>query len=222
MRTDMRKSLVLAFAAATLAFAAPSGAGDAKSMTTDFEAFEVGKLPKGFSTALTGGGGPGAWAIQEDANAASGKKVLAQTSADDTDYRFPLCVYDELTAKDVDVTVKFKAIEGKTDRAGGIAVRLKDKDNYYLTRANALEDNVRFYKVVDGNRKQLAGADRKISSGEWHTLRLSAKGKHFVVSFDGERVIEHDDETFSNAGKVALWTKADSVTSFDDLSIQVE
>jgi hypothetical protein len=220
----VRTKIAAALAAVVLAFgvAAKSGADDAKSMSTDFEAFEVGTLPKGFSTALTGGGGAVTWLIKEDSKAASGKKVLAQTSADDTDYRFPLCIYDELSAKDVDVTVKFKAVQGKVDRAGGIAVRLKDKDNYYLTRANALEDNVRFYKVDNGKRKQLAGADRKVSSGEWHTLKLSAKGKHFEVSFDREKVIEYDDETFTDAGKVALWTKADSVTSFDDLSIEVK
>ncbi len=196
-------------------------AEDVKSLATDFEAFETGKLPKGFSTALTGGGGAVAWAIQEDAKAASGKKVLAQTSADDTDNRFPLCIYDELSAKDVDVTVKLKAIEGKVDRAGGIAVRLKDKDNYYLARANALEDSVRFYRVEGGSRKTLAGVSKKVSSGEWHTLRLVAKGAHFEVWFEGEKVVEHDDETFKTAGKVALWTKADSVTEFDDLAIEV-
>jgi hypothetical protein len=220
----MKMRLVAALAAFALSFgiATRSGADDAKKQSTDFESFEVGKLPKGFSTALTGGGGAVKWIVQEDPKAASGKKVLAQTSTDDTDMRFPLCVYDDVTAKDVDVSVKFKAIEGKVDRAAGLAVRLKDKDNYYVTRSNALEDNVRFYKVERGERKQLAGANKKVTPGEWHTLRLVAKGAHFEVSFDGEKLIEHDDETFKESGKVALWTKADSVTSFDDLVIEVK
>jgi hypothetical protein len=186
----------------------------------DFKDAVVDRTPEGFSTALTGGGGPVSWIIQEDATAPSGgKKILAQTSSDDTDYRFPLCIYDGLTAKDVDVSVQFKAVAGRTDRAGGLVARFKDKDNYYVVRANALEDNVRLYKVENGDRKQFAGARVKVASGQWHTLKLGLRGSHFQVSFDGKMLYESDDKTFSDAGRAGLWTKADSVTYFDNLKI---
>ena len=186
----------------------------------DFDTAEVGKPPLDFSTALTGGGGPVTWVVKEEPSAPSDGKVLAQTSADTTDYRFPLCVYDPFTAKDVEVSVKFKAVAGKVDQAAGLVVRFRDKDNYYITRANALEDNVRLYKVVGGSRKQFAGAKAKVSSGEWHTLKLAVKGNHFRISFDDKLLFEADDDTFKEAGKVGLWTKADSVTYFDDLTIE--
>lgn len=146
--------------------------------------------------------------------------MLAQTSTDSTDYRFPLCVYDKVTAKDVEVAVRFKAVSGKVDQAAGLMVRFQDKDNYYITRANALEDNVRLYKVEAGSRRQFAEAKAKVSSGEWHTLKLEVKGKHFEVFFADKLLFEADDDTFKDAGKVGLWTKADSVAYFDDLKIE--
>jgi hypothetical protein len=122
-----------------------------------------------------------------DATAASGR-AIAQTSTDRTDYRFPLAVYQPISPKDVEVTVRFKPVAGKVDQAGGIAVRLTTPDDYYVVRANALEDNVRFYRVVKGNRQQIAGADTKVASGEWHTLTLKAQGDRFTVSFDGKQL----------------------------------
>jgi len=186
----------------------------------DFEQSESDKVPAGFSPALTGGGGPVEWVIREDPTMPRGTKVLVQTSADRTDYRFPLCIYDAVTAKDVAVSVQCKPVSGKVDQACGLIVRFQDKGNYYLVRANALEDNVRLYRVVGGNRKEFAGKNAKVSSGVWHTLRVEAKGKHFTVSFDGKRLFEADDETFKGPGKIGLWTKADSVTEFDDLKIE--
>jgi len=192
----------------------------AEETMINFDDSEVDKTPTDFSTALTGGGGPVSWLIKEDPTAPSGKKVLAQTSNDKTDYRFPLCIYDKLTAKDIEVSVKFKAVSGKVDQAAGLVVRFKDKDNYYITRANALENNVRLYKVVKGNRKQFAGANLKVSPGEWHNLKLEVKGNHFKVFFNDKLLFETNDDTFKEAGKVGLWTKADSVTYFDDLKIK--
>lgn len=189
-------------------------------ITLTFDSFEIGRVPPGFSTALTGGGGPVSWVIQEDPTAPSGSTVLAQTRADQTDYRFPVCVYDKFTAKDVEVSVKFKAVSGTVDQAAGRVARFKDKDNYYVVRANALEDNVRLYKVVAGSRKQLAGANVNVSHGEWHTLTLALKGRHIEVRFDGKLLLRADDETFGEAGKVGLWTKADSITYFDDLRMR--
>lgn len=211
----MKWRVILFLAAATAAVA-----DGEKAKTFDFETDEAGKPPADFTAALTGSGGPVSWVVREETEAPSGKRVLVQTSTDDTDNRFPLCVYDKLTAKDVEVSARFKPIDGKVDQAGGLVARFQDKDNYYVTRANSLEDNVRLYKVVKGKRKQFAGVNAKVSSGEWHTLKLSAKGGHFQVSFDGKLLCEADDDTFKDAGKVGLWTKADSVTAFDDLAAE--
>jgi hypothetical protein len=122
--------------------------------------------------------------------------------------------------KDVKVSVRFKPVAGRVDQAGGIAVRLADADNYYLVRANALEDNVRFYRVLKGERRQIDGVNQKVSSGAWHTLTLSAQGDRFVVDFDGKELFTAKDDTFSGPGRVALWTKADSVTYFDEPKIE--
>jgi len=165
-----------------------SAACAASTVTLDFEAFELGKPPVGFSTALTGGGGPVSWVIQQDTTAPSGGKVLVQTSADATSYRFPLCVHDNFTAKDVEVSVKFKPIAGKVDQAAGIVWRYKDKDNYYIVRANALENNVVLYKVENGKRTDLKpldaglfayGKKTTVLSGQWSELRVAAKGNRF-------------------------------------------
>jgi len=121
---------------------------------------------------------------------------------------------------DVEVSTRFKPVSGKEDQAGGLVVRLQDAENYYVTRANALEDNVRFYRVVNGRRQQLASASVKVAPGEWHSLTLRAEGNRFTVSFDGKQLITHADPTFKAPGKVGLWTKADSVTRFESLTIK--
>lgn len=188
----------------------------------DFEESVLGETPAGFFTALTGDGGAVSWVVREESGAPSGRKVLAQTSNNDTDKRFPLCVLDGFSAKDVTVSVKFKTVSGKVDQAGGIMLRYKDADNYYVLRANALENNVRLYKVVKGNRKQFAGANVKVVAGQWHDLNLEAKGNHFKASFNDKVLFEADDDTFPDAGKTGLWTKADSVTLFDDFTVTSE
>jgi len=197
-----------------------AGTSRASSFVLNFDSAAVGQLPADFSTALTGGGGPVTWVVKEDPTAPSGGKVLAQTSTDKTDYRFPLCIYDKFTAKDVEVSVKFKAVAGKVDQAAGLVARYQDKGNYYITRANALEGNVNLYKVIGSSRKHFAGIKAKVSSGEWHGLKLGVKGSHFQVFFDDKLLFEADDDTFKDPGKVGLWTKADSVTYFDDLQIE--
>lgn len=191
----------------------------AAEVKIDFDADSVGKVPAGFTTAVTGDGDKGKWEVREDDTAPSRPRVLAQTSTDSTDMRFPLCVCDATSAKDVTVSVRFKAVSGSVDQAAGLVVRYQDKDNYYVTRANALENNVRLYRVVKGQRKQFAGKAATVAAGEWHTLKISIAGNHFAVSLDNTPLFEADDETFSEAGKVGLWTKADSVTLFDDLKI---
>ena len=174
--------------------------------------------PPGFTFARTGRGGEGAWTVTADTTAAGGR-AIEQTSTDRTDYRFPLAIHESLSASNLNAEIRFKAVAGKIDQAGGIAVRLATPGDYYVVRANALEDNVRFYRVVKGKREQLAGANAKMAANQWHTLALKAEGDRFTVSFDGNTLLSAQDRTYSDAGKVALWTKADSVTYFDTISI---
>jgi hypothetical protein len=190
-----------------------------QTLSFDFERDAVGSLPRGFAQAVTGGPPAPAWKVVESNQAAGGRRVLAQISDDPTGGRFPVCVNTQLMARDLAVTVKFLAISGKVDQAGGVVVRYRDANNYYVARANVLEDNVRFYKVQDGKRTQLAGLDTKVAAGAWHKLSLRVHGKHFTVSFDGKS-LEADDATFATGGFGGLWTKADSVTYFDDLTIE--
>jgi hypothetical protein len=199
---------------ATTLFAAPALRAQGTNMTRiDFES------PVAFQSMLTGRGGPVAWSVIDDPSAPAGPKVLAQTSKDRTDNRFPLAVFDQPVLQDLDVAVRFKPVSGEVDRAAGIAVRLADRDNYYVVRANALEDNVRLYRVVKGDRQQFAGANAKVPSGVWQELRLVVRGSRFEVFFAGKSLYSATDATFGAAGRIALWTKADSVTSFDDLRI---
>jgi hypothetical protein len=196
-------------------------------MQIDFEAFEVGKPPPGFLSALTGGGGPAAWVVQEDPLQQGAGKVLVQSSADSTSHRFPLCIADAFSARDVELSVRFAPISGKVDRAAGLVWRYRDADNYYVVRANALEGNVVLYKVEGGKRTDLKptdagwlayGVKTDVPSGTWSELRVTARGNRFGVSLNGKHLFDVEDATFSNAGKVGLWTKADSVTAFDGLT----
>ena len=184
-------------------------------MTIDLTLMPIAANPRGFSEGLTGQGEPVHWQVLEDPSAPGGR-VIAETSCDTADYRFPLCIYDGLIAKDVEVSVRFKAVDGVVDQAGGLMVRVQDHLNYYVTRANALENNIRLYKVVDGVRRQIAGQSVEVSSGVWHTLSLKIAGDVLEVAFNERRVIEARDPTFTKPGKVGLWTKADSLTHFAD------
>jgi hypothetical protein len=189
------------------------------SGSPDLSRYTAGPLPSEWQTGWrTGTGALGSWSVVED-RSANGGKAIEQSNADATDYRFPLAVFQSLLATDVDASVRFKAVSGKGDRAGGLAVRLLDADNYYVVRANALEDNVNLYRVVKGRRQEIKGASAKVTSGEWHLLSLRAHGPSLTVSFDGKMLFTADDRTFPNPGRVALWTKADSVTRFDSLKI---
>ncbi|HYL93808.1 MAG TPA: family 16 glycoside hydrolase, partial [Alphaproteobacteria bacterium] len=116
------------------------------------------------------------------------------------------------------VEVKFKPVSGKEDQAGGLVWRAKDSNNYYIARANALEDNVTIYHTIKGRRVSFKNVNEKVTSGVWHTLRVEFEGNKFTLTFDGKKVIEATDDSFSDAGKVGVWTKADSVILFDDFS----
>jgi 3-keto-disaccharide hydrolase len=196
---------------------APEAKGAAQTMA--FDSDKADTAPAGFTFGRTGQGKQGKWVVKAEAGAPSGGNVLAQVDADTTDYRFPVAIASAPSLADVRLSVRCKPVSGKVDQACGLIFRAADPDNYYLTRANALEDNVRLYHLVKGKRVQFAGWNGKVKSGVWHELRVDAKGDHFQVYFDGTPVIDATDKTFSEAGKVGLWTKADSVTYFDDLTV---
>ncbi len=216
----MRRSLLLI---AAILFITASPAFAQKIMTINFDKDKTGALPKDFSAALTGNGREGAWTVAQD----NGKNVLAQTDADATSYRFPVCVYEKLSAKDIDLSVKFKPVSGKKDQAAGLVWRYRDKDNYYIVRANALENNVVLYKVENGKREDLPlksegrtyGKKATVPGNQWSELRVTAKGNLFTVYLNGLKLYEVEDGTFADAGKIGVWTKADSVTYFDDLIV---
>jgi hypothetical protein len=190
-----------------------------KQFAYNFDGDTPGQLPAKFHGAKTGGGTQEKWTVTADPTAPSKPNVVAQTSTAQTDYRFPLLISDEGSFQDLDLSVKFKAVSGSIDRAGGLVFRLKDPNNYYIVRANALENNYRLYHVVNGRRSQFAGANLKVTSGEWHELRVEAIGNKITCYYDGNKKIEATDDTFKDAGKIGLWTKADSVTHFDDLKV---
>jgi hypothetical protein len=190
-----------------------------QTQTYNFDSDKTGEIPAGFHGARTGQGSEGKWVVTADSTAPSKPNVVAQTSRDRTDYRFPLLIADHGTFKNLEISVRFKAVEGEVDRAGGLVFRLRDANNYYIVRANALEDNYRLYHVINGSRRQFAGANFKVTSGEWHELRVEAVGNKFICYYDGVKKIEATDDTFKDAGKAGLWTKADSVTYFDDLRV---
>ena len=185
----------------------------------NFDSDAPGPVPAKFHTAKTGGGTAEKWSVVADSTAPSNPNVVAQTSTDQTDYRFPLLISDEGSFQDLDLSVRFKAVSGSVDQAGGLVFRLQDPNNYYIVRANALENNYRLYHVVNGRRSQFAGANFKVTSGEWHELRVEATSNKITCYYDGDKKIEATDSTFKDAGKVGLWTKADSVTYFDDLKV---
>jgi hypothetical protein len=194
------------------------GGPDDQPGSIDLAKAEPNLEPEDFTFWRTGQGEAAGWSVVEDATASQGR-AIAQVNTDRYDYRFPIAVYKPFTGKNLEVKLRFKAVAGSVDQAGGIAVRLTTPDDYYVVRANALEDNVRFYRVVKGRREELKGSNTKVSGNQWHTLGPRAEGERFTVSFDGKALYTAEDKTFANAGKVALWTKADSVTHFDTITI---
>jgi hypothetical protein len=188
--------------------------------TFSFEGDKAGAPPAKFSFGRTGGGKEGRWLVQAVADAPSKPNVLAQLDTDATDYRFPVAVADTPVLKDLRLSVKCKPVSGEVDQACGLVWRYRDANNYYLTRSNATENNVRLYYVKDGKRRQIAGWNGAVKTGVWHTLGVEARADSFEVYFNGQRIIEKKDATFGEGGKVGVWTKADSVTYFDDLTVE--
>ena len=189
--------------------------------TTSFETEAVGATPKGWTSTITGRGNA-KWTVEQDQTAPSKSKVIKQSGV----ATYPLLMKEDTNIKDGFIEVKFKAIDGSEDRAAGLVWRARDANNYYVVRANALEDNVVLYKTVSGVRSPLDivgrsggyGVDVAVPSNQWHSLRIDFNGSRFRVLYNGKPLFEVEDSTFADAGKVGLWTKADSVTLFDEIT----
>jgi hypothetical protein len=194
---------------------------DMSNHAVSFESTQIGATPEGWTSTLTGSGDP-KWTVESDETAPSKSRVVKQSGR----ATYPLLLRNDTSIKDGFIETKFKAIAGSQDRAAGIVWRAKDANNYYVLRANALEDNVVLYKTVGGVRSELDIVGRKggygvsvpVPANTWHTLRVDFKASRFGVSFNGKQLFEVEDATFTDAGKVGLWTKADSVTLFDEVT----
>jgi 3-keto-disaccharide hydrolase len=181
--------------------------------TTSFDHDKAGAPPAGWIAGVTGRGSP-SWAVAADGTAPSPPNVLRQSGSG----TFPWCVKERTSIADGFVEVKFKPERGSEDQAGGVVWRWKDGNNYYVARANALENNVSLYHTTNGRRNTLKYVDAPVPANVWHTLRVEFAGKRIKVVFDGKTAIEQEDDHIPGPGAVGVWTKADSVTAFDDFS----
>jgi hypothetical protein len=190
--------------------------GAARPSRLHFTEEDLGKLPSGWQAVKTGPGDGSVWKVVADDSAPSKRGyVLAQT-AEGPSGLFNVCLVEDGDYRDVEVQVAFKAVRGKIDQGGGIVWRCQDAENYYVARMNPLESNYRVYKVVHGKRTQLdTKEDLKVPAGEWHTLKVRQRGERIECWLDGTKYLEAKDDTYTKAGKVGLWTKADAQTYFD-------
>jgi hypothetical protein len=207
-------AMVLALSAATLT---ATDSTPRMRFTKD----DLGKLPSGWKAARTGKGEGSVWKVAADDSAPSESGVVLAQTAESPRGLFNLCIAEDGRFKDVEVQVAFKAVRGKIDQGGGIVWRYQDANNYYVARMNPLEDNYRVYKVVAGKRIQLGTKeDLKIPAGEWHVLKIKQSGEQIECWLDGKKCLQAKDDTFTKAGKIGLWTKADAQTYFDDLQVR--
>jgi hypothetical protein len=213
MDTDKRAAVTGWLAASALAIFALGG--NAWAGAVNFDVARTGAPPPGWTVGQTGNG-QSKWSVETDETAPSKPNVLKQSGQAD----FPLCILHAPRIQDGFVEVKFKPVAGKQDQAGGVIWRCQDTNNYYIARANALENNVTIYHTVKGRRVAFKNVETKVASGVWHTLRVDFHGRDFTVILDGQKVIVAADDTFSAAGQVGLWTKADSLTLFDDFRFE--
>jgi hypothetical protein len=184
-----------------------------QSHTVNFDSDAPGALPAGFLAGVTGRGSP-RWVVESDPSAPSSPNVLVQRGAGD----FPWCVRPDVRLADGYVDVMFKPIEGRRDQAGGVVWRWQNGDNYYVARANALENNVSLYYTQDGRRVTIEYHDAPVAARQWHRLRVDFAGARMRVTLDGATYIDRTDTHIARAGAVGVWTKADSVTAFDDFA----
>ena len=196
----------------------------ASAQTVTFEGDAPGKPPKDFEFGLAGEGGPGRWEVVADKTAAGGK-ALAQLTTQTPAYRFLVAIYSPTVFANGEITTRCKPISGKVDQACGLIVRALDPRNYYIARSNVLESNVRFYRVRNGQRQQLATAENvKVANGQWHTLSLRVEGNRYTVTLNGKALYTTEDTTTGEPrpaeGRAGLWVKSDSVTHFERIEVK--
>jgi hypothetical protein len=210
MRMDgkLRKISPLPLSIAMSMIATSTLAGDER-----FDTAASGTLPADWICGVTGKGAP-VWTVEADASAPSKPNVLKQSGSGS----FPWCVKHSAQITDGFVEVKFKPLAGREDQAGGLVWRFKDANNYYIARANALENNVSLYHTQNGRRITIKYVNAPVAGNQWHTLRVEFAGKGIKVTLDGKQYIAADNDQIAGAGAVGVWTKADSVTAFDDFS----
>jgi hypothetical protein len=204
----------------TLSWLLAFGLTAAAGRVVNFDNGPLGQTPPEWTVAMTNHGRAPRWEIVRDMSAATQPYVLAQVSDDPTRDRFPLAVFNDVTFRDGDVSVRMKPVSGREVQAGGLVWRYRDENNYYVARANALQHNVQVFKVENGRRVPLMeGVRHDIPSNAWSIIKVSARGNRFQVYMDHRRILQGWDNTFMSGGKVGLWTVADSVTYFDDFRI---
>jgi hypothetical protein len=195
-------------------------AADDKPFGFHFTKDEVGKLPRGWKADHTGKGEGSVWKVVADDTAPSKTGLVLAQTAEGPDALFNLCVAEDTKYADVEISVAFKAVKGKEDQGGGVVWRYIDGDNYYLCRMNPLESNFRVYKVEGGRRSTFQSKeDIKVPAGEWHTIKVKMAGDQIECFLDGKKYLEAKDSTFTKAGKVGLWSKADAQSYFDNLTV---
>lgn len=189
--------------------------------TITFSKEDAGKLPIAWKASKTGAGDGSVWKVVADESApAKSGFVLAQT-AKGPNALFNLCVLNDSKFVDGDISVQLKAVQGELDQGGGLVWRYRDADNYYITRYNPLENNLRLYKVLAGKRIQLATKEElEFPRGRWHKVGVRHTGDRIICSLDGKDHLDVKDDAFKEAGKVGLWTKADAQSHFDQLTIR--
>ncbi len=204
----MHNFLPLALSVAVTLAAIPAFAA-----SENFDAAKPGTLPEDWICGVTGKGSP-TWKVEADTSAPSQPNVLKQSGSG----TFPWCAKPSVRIADGFVEVKFKPLAGREDQAGGILWRFEDGNNYYIARANALENNVSLYYVEKGRRVTIKYVDAPVAAHQWHMLRVEFSGRAISVVFDGKQYIRVEDDRIAGQGAVGVWTKADSVTAFDDFS----
>lgn len=206
----MKKGLVVLSLVGLISFA------DAKEIFYDFEDVVMGTLPSSWESSSL-------WKVENDKNPPSGKQILTMKKNNNgfmgLGSGYNTCFAKDIDFKDGEISVKFRANTGRVDQGGGIMWRVQDKDNYYVARFNPLEDNFRFYKVVNGNRSQLKSANITLAKG-WHSMKIIQNGSHFEGYINNQKMLDAKDDTIKQSGGVGVWTKADAVTSFDDLKVK--
>ena len=185
-----------------------------KDTILNFDNETIGISPSGFLQTATGVSKDMKWMVVKDAQ----NKVVAQQAINEGSC-YNMLVFDKLNYLDFAASVKIKAVSGVEDQGGGLVWRYTDNKNYYIARYNPIENNLRFYRVVNGSREQLVSVISNIRQGEWFSLAIEMKGNKITCSLNGLKLIETSDDTFKSAGQIGFWTKADAITYFDDLNI---